>query len=165
MAYANYLASVEWLQIVGLRRGLKKRITPLAVATASHLLPGVFKQDPLSSYISELMDGGETMEPSFWHPLRVPIVHSPDAAILLASKIMGRVNELDMRELDPFGELTGILRVLNDANRNSQAVVSVLEPPADKERARKVLCPFDEPEKLPIPWGNLSRIFEVRNKS
>jgi len=42
----------------------------------------------------------------------------------------------------------------------SYLLFSVLEPPADEQRAIRVACPFDEPDKLPIAWGSLSVMFK-----
>jgi hypothetical protein len=52
-------------------------------------------------------------------------------------------------------EITQILDLLTSAAQSGSALVSVLEPPADEERASRVQCPFDPLEKLPFPWGGL----------
>jgi hypothetical protein len=57
-------------------------------------------------------------------------------------------------------ELGLLSALINDAAESGAAILSVLEPPPDEERAIRVACPFDEPDKLPIPLGNLSVIFK-----
>jgi hypothetical protein len=73
--------------------------------------------------------------------------------------------------LDPQGkaiyegdyEIGEILKAVSDAADNSRCIVSVLEPPADQERAQRVACPFDEPDRLPnFPWGNLAKKRQYR---
>jgi hypothetical protein len=160
MAYANYLASVEWTEIASLRKGLRTTIDPQSVVSVSHLLAGAVKEQPLRRCLAEVIDRGEVLSPLLWHPLRVPLVHSPDAAALLGTKMQTALESLDCSVKNKYVldyEITGIVRVLADAANNNRGVVSVLEPPADEDRAQRVVCPFSEPDKLPIPWGNLGR--------
>jgi hypothetical protein len=160
MAYANYLASVEWTEIANLRGGLNATIAPQRVAVVSHLLAGAVKEEPLSGCLAEVIDGGEVLSPSLWHPLRVPLVHPPATAALLATKLQVVLESLNSSVKNRYVldyEIAAIVGVLNDAASNHRCVVSVLQPPADEERAQRVLCPFSYPESLPIPWGNLAK--------
>ena len=160
MAYANYLASIEWVEIASLRNGLRTTIAPQTVAAVSHLLAGAVKEQPLGGCLAEVIDRGEALSPSLWHPLRVPLVHSPDAAILLATKMRTALESLDSSVKNKYVldyEMAEVVRVPADAASNNRGVVSVLEPPADEDRAQRVACPFSEPDKLPIPWGNLGK--------
>ena len=112
------------------------------------------KEQPLGGRLAEVIDSGDVLSPSLWHPLRVPLVHSPEAATLLAAKMQAALESLDGRVKNKYAldyEITEIVRVLIDAANNNRGVVSVLEPPADEDRAQRVVCPFSEPDKLPIP--------------
>lgn len=161
MAYRNYLASVEWSDIVALRDGRRSTLTPHYIAAVSHLLAYAVAEQPLGTCLARMIDKGEVLSPSFWHPVRVPVAHSPEAISLLAAELRTALEALDAGkrrtfELDPaFADLD---RVVADAAKNRRGVVSVLEPPADEQRAQRVTCPFDEPEKLPVPWGSLRTI-------
>lgn len=161
MAYRNYLASVEWSDIVALREERRSTLTPHYIAAVSHLLAYAVAEQPLGTCLARIIDKGEVLSPSFWHPVRVPVAHSPEAISLLAAELRTALEVLDAGkrhtfELDPaFADLD---RVVADAAKNRRGVVSVLEPPADEQRAQRVTCPFDEPEKLPVPWGSLRNI-------
>jgi hypothetical protein len=167
MAYANYLASVDWKEIAGLRSGLKATIAPTTVVTISHLYARAVKLQPLGGCLAEVLDGGEGLLPSFWHPLRVPVVHTPDAVRVLAMNLRAALTGLEpgaQKEHLNDPEVSGVLRLLDEAALANLAVVSVLEPPSDLDRAKRVTCPFDEPEKLPIPWGNLAKTLKRFSK-
>src|ERR1700722_14472224 len=101
MAYANYLASVEWTEIASLREGLRTTIAPHSVAAVSNFLAGAVRERPLGGCLEEIIDRGEVLSPLLWHPLRVPLVHSPDATVLLATKMQtaleSRVRDFKVR--------------------------------------------------------------------
>jgi hypothetical protein len=159
MAYANYLASANWDEIASLRSGFRATIAPTEVITISHLYARAVQVQPLGGRLEEVLDGGEVLSPSFWHPLRVPVVHTPNGVRALATNLRAALTGLETRgqkEHVNDTEVAGVLLLLEHAAQSNLAVVSVLEPPADLERARRVICPFIEPEKLPIPWGNLA---------
>jgi hypothetical protein len=151
---------VEWVDIVGVRNGSKATIAPRSIAATSHLLAYWVKEQPLGACLGSIIDQGEILSPLFWHPLRVPVVHSPEAVSSLAANLQMALESLDTLAKAVYvvdSEIASIVRVLHEAMKESHAIVSVLEPPADKERAQRVACPFDEPENLPTPWGNLEK--------
>jgi hypothetical protein len=159
MAYGNYLAAVEWSEIVNVRSGSGTTITPHNIAFVSHLYAYATKDQRLRPCLGHILDKGEMLSPAFWHPLRVPIVHSPEAANSLATSLCTILDSLPTTPaLDP--DISEIVRVLEDATKSKRGVVSVLEPPADERRAQRVACPFNEPHKLPVPWGELTRNFK-----
>jgi hypothetical protein len=166
MAYGNYLASVDWAEVEGLRLGIKTTIVPHGIASVSHILPGAVNnltasgKQPVASCLAEILDRGEVLLPSLWHPLRVPVVHSPQAVRALALNLQNALENLGMDKESRYWldyEVTPVLNILSYAAKNGLGVVSVLEPPADEERAQRVACPFDDPEKLPVPWGGLGK--------
>ena len=164
MAYGNYLASVDWAEVEALRNGLKSTIAPHNAIITSHILPGAAKNlkspgaQPVATCLADIFDRGELLSELFWHPLRLPVVHSPQTVRALFSGLRRALEGLDIEtKLKPFFDLdiSPILNVLGDAVENGLAVVSVLEPPADNERAQRVACPFSDLDKLPVPWGRL----------
>jgi len=158
MAYANYFASVEWGEVTNLRSGLRVTVAPHSITAVSHLLARGIKD--LGGCLEAILDKGEVLSPVLWHPLRVPMVHAPSAACSLATNLRAALEGLADDAKGRYAadyEIAEILRVLDDAAKTSRGVLSVLEPPADGERAQRVICPFDSPEKLVPPWGNLAR--------
>ena len=161
MAYACYLASCEWNEIENLRQGMAPSIRAYNVVVISHLLAYIVKERPLCDSVADVIDKGEVLADSFWHPLRVPIVHPPAAARSLLGNLLSALEHLSAPAKEAYmrdAEIRDVLRVLEDARANNLALVSALEPPSDQERAVKVACPFTEPQKLPIPWGDLGRM-------
>ena len=161
MAYLNYVASVDWSEVEHLRAGARKTLQASRVASVSHLLAYGVKDQPLGTVLKEILDQGDALASSFWHPVRVPVVHTPDAARILGSELRASLQTVNAGRKNLYVndyEITEIVKVLDDAVQNRLGIVSVLEPPADQERARRVACPFAEPEKLPnFPWGNLTQ--------
>jgi hypothetical protein len=161
MAYLNYLASVEYTEMENVRRGAKPTLSPHIVGAVSHLLAYGVKQQPLGKCLNRILDKGEELSPSFWHPLRAPIIHTPGDASQLLSDLRAAIDTLDPQDKSIYEcdyEIAEILKVLSDATNNNRCIVSVLEPPADQERAQRVACPFDEPDRLPnFPWGSLAK--------
>ena len=98
----------------------------------------------------------------FWHPFRVPKVHPPAEvkSLQVALRNLTQGNKLDQAVHGPGSDLEAIQFVLDEAVKCGAAVLSVLEPPVDEERARRVACPFAEPDNLPIPWGSVLPGFE-----
>ena len=83
MAYGNYLASVDWGEVTELRGGHRASLIPMEITCVSHLLAGGVREQPLVRCLFEMLDRGESLSPIFWHPLRVPVVHSPQAVSIL----------------------------------------------------------------------------------
>lgn len=157
MAYLNYLASVDWPEIEELRAGLRGSVTAKSVATVSHVLPGAVKERTLRACLTGIIDKGEVLHPIFWHPLRVPLLHPPEAVCSLNAELRAVLSGLDARGEIGFSsdfEIMSVVGVLDEASKNKRGIVSVLGPPTDEERAKRVACPFNEPEKLPRPWEN-----------
>lgn len=163
MAYGNYIAVVDWLDIIKLREDLQQTVQPLKIGFVSHLASYWVKEKPLGEYLAQILDGGQELSPSFWHPFRVPRVHSPDAVRSLQSNLQAAWSEIspEAQAANAFQhDITEILLILKTAVAHESAVMSVLEPPADEERAKRVACPFDQFDKLPVRWGNLSAIYK-----
>jgi hypothetical protein len=134
---------------------------PKKVLVVSHLVCYWTTEQPLRDCVTEIIDRGTELSAIFWHPLRIPMVHSPDEVRILSVNLKSVWDNLtaEQKETHPFRrEVLDILGILDSAAAEGDALVSVLEPPADEARATRVRCPFDEPETLSLPWGNLAAI-------
>ena len=162
MAYGDFIAAVNWKDVVRLREGIQQTLQPQHVIFVSHLTAYYVTEEPLKRTLIQIVDGGEELSPKFWHPFRVPKVLTPQDVIKLEADLRREWNELATEVSAEHGfsrDISEILAVLHAATSNEGALMSVLEPPADKERAQRVLCPFDESSELPVPWGQLSQLY------
>ncbi len=162
MAYGNYIAITNWIDVVNLRSNAQELIHPAKIIFVSHLTAYWVTEQPLNKCLAQILDGGQELSPSFWHPLRVPKVHSPDEARSLELNLRMAWDKLApaLRTTHLFEhDITEILALLRRAIATESAIISVLEPPADEERAKQVACPFDQSNQLPVPWNNLSVLF------
>ena len=104
----------------------------MEITCVSHLLAGGVRERPLGRCLFEILDRGESLSPIFWHPLRVPVVHSPQAVSILRKALLDAMSFLDTELNANYGrdlENSQILRVFNTAADHAHGVVSVLEPP------------------------------------
>ena len=162
MAYGNYIAAVNWFDIVRLREDSRQKLKPLKVSFVTHLTSYWVQEQPLGECLAQILNGGEDLSSSFWHPFQTPKVHPPKVVCSLQTKLQAAWDELTSEVKVTHGfqrDIAEILDVLKIAVEAEGAFLSVLEPPADEERASRVVCPFDEPDKLPVKWGNLSTLF------
>lgn len=162
MAYGNYIAAVNWLDVIKLREGLQQTLKPAKVSIIGQLTSFCVKEQPLCECLAQILNGGENLSPLFWHPFQIPKVHPPEAALSLETKLQTAWDELTPENKATHGfqrDIVGIFDILKTAVEIEGAFLSVLQPPADEERAKRVLCPFDEPDKLPEQWNYLSVIF------
>lgn len=162
MAYGNYIAAVDWKDVVRLRNGMQRTLHPRQVIFISHLTAYYVTEESLRNSLLQIVDGGEELSPAFWHPFRVPTVHTPQNVIKLETDLQREWNGLSIEVRAEHGfsrDISEILAVLQTAASNEDALISVLEPPVDNERAQRVLCPFDESSELQVPWGQLSQLY------
>ncbi len=148
MAYGNYIASVPVTEIAELRRDPQVMLHPTRVEIVSHLLGYWIKAQPLGRLLGEALDGGQPLTDDWEHPLRAPVVHPPDEVRRLLAVIREGMETAvaagASQEIAPFdGDLRSLVNVFQHAADRGEAVVSVLEPPMDEERAAKVRIPFD----------------------
>ena len=76
------------------------------------------KLQPLRGCLAEVLDGGEALCPLFWHPLRVPVVHTPDAVRVLATNLRAALTGLETGTLEKHvgdPKVSGVLRLLDHA--------------------------------------------------
>ncbi len=99
---------------------------------------------PLGSLLRELIDGGERLRDDLWHPLRVPAAHSPEAVQKLHSLLVEAWGSIHGKDASDWyaGEISKVIDLLEHANFFQMAVVIVLQPPFDSERANRVENPL-----------------------
>jgi hypothetical protein len=164
VAYGNYIAAVDWLDVIRLRGGLQQTLKPLKVSFITQLTSLWVKEQPLGGCLAQILNDGEDLSASFWHPFQTPKVHPPKEAVSLEVRLKTAWDLLTPEAKSAHGfqrDILEILDILKATVENEAAFLSVLEPPADEERAKRVACPFEEPDKLPIEWGNLSKFWSI----
>jgi hypothetical protein len=122
---------------------------PSRVTAVSHLIGmgGWVEAQPLQSLLSRALDGGELLAASLWHPLREPVYHTPenvrDIALLLSEAWDAFRAEYSLPEDDWYrSEIGKAVALFNYAADRGEGVVSILQPPFDAERARRVKIPL-----------------------
>jgi len=150
MAYLNNLASVPAQRIVAFRKDPTLSLHATKVEGCSHLIAYWVKIQPLGELLGKLIDGGELLQKSLWHPLRQPVFHGVAETRKLAevlskewSRVLEEMPASSGKSPDNWYkvEIEKVLSVLNHAAQSGECFVSVLEPPLDEERARKVTIP------------------------
>lgn len=147
MAYFTILASVSPDDVQLLRRDASHLLSPSHFEPVSHYLAYSVVRQPLGSLLGKVLDGGEPINSDLWHPLRAPIVHTPDTVRGLLAQIQDEFEKLLSEATIPDDdwyhvEITKVVSVLRHAVSRSECVVNVMEPPFDAERADRVRIPF-----------------------
>ena len=139
MAYLNFLASVPETDVNRLRTDATVLLQPSKVSGVSHLLATWVEVQPLGGLLRRALDGGESIRPELWHPLRPPLVHGPAAVCELAKQVAVVVASIVVNEDDWLASEVGrLLRLFQHAAVAGECVISALDGPADVERARRV---------------------------
>ncbi len=149
MAYLNLLASVPEQQVQALRQDSTLLLRPSLRVAVSHLIGYWVEIQPLGKLLGQAIDGGEPISKNLWHPLRSPVFHGPEMARTLYQGIDdafrdARGPQADESDWDWYrDEINKVLRIFRHASDRGECVVSVVEPPADAERADRVRIPFE----------------------
>jgi hypothetical protein len=147
MAYGNYLASVTTQGVQQLQRRPGMLLTPSRVVLVSHLAAYWVQVQPLGQILGEALDGGQPLCDGLWHPLRSPTYHTRSEVHrilrLLKDALALPISGEGAKKPEVFShDVKGIVAVFEYALVHGEAVISVLEPPEDKERASRVRIPF-----------------------
>jgi hypothetical protein len=147
VAYFNLLASVSERDVERLRLDPSFLVRPSMVSGASHLLAYWVQAQPLGGLLGRALDGGELVHPELWHPLRPPLYHPSAVVAELAKSISEAWETTVQRHPLPDGdwlavELARLLRVFNHGAEANECIISVLDKPADRERASRVRLPW-----------------------
>ncbi len=164
MAYLNFLLSVPEEQVDALRKDASILLTPTKLTGVSHLLGYWVKVKPLEKLLGEVLDGGEIVNAVLWHPLRAPMFHRPEAVKDLYIRLVEAWKDVLSTPATAEGdfdwyksEMSRLLTLLEHAANRNECVVSVLEPPADPERANRTRIPFKRGADSPQPEGPHAR--------
>jgi hypothetical protein len=145
MAYGVVLAGVPESGVEEFRSGRVRALQPSKIVYCSHLLSYWVRVQPLGELLGEAIDGGESLRGDLWHRFRIPMVHPASQSRELYEKLRvewERVISLKVgpEELGYLGnEIPLVLSVFAHASAHQQAVVSVLDPPQDKNSPEIVL--------------------------
>ena len=149
MAYLNLLMSVPTSELNALCEDSSYTAKYTELTAVSHLLAYWIKTQPLGELLGTAIDGGELINDELWHPLRKPAFYSSEDVVKLHEQIAAEWNRIpaDKQTTEPFDyfgpEIEKLLSVFKRAATNGECIVSILEPPADKERADRVKFPFE----------------------
>jgi hypothetical protein len=147
MAYLNLLASVSWREVESLRLDASVRVKPSKVTGVSHLIGSWIQIDPLREVLAKVLNEGKELNAEFWHPFRPPLFHDPEVVQFLRTdleKVWQETLEAVPVPADDWyrQEIERTLGLLHHAASRWESVLSVLEPPSDRERAARVIIPF-----------------------
>lgn len=145
MAYLNFLASVGEARVAAFQRDPSRALGASLVRGCSHLVAYSLAVEPLGTLLGDLIDRGETLHGSLWHPLRPPVWHGVGRVAELAEALSREWLKLGDVEGDAGGwyrgEVASVVELATHAARHGECVVSALEPPLDPERAARVILP------------------------
>ena len=147
MAYLNFLVAAPEVDVLALSRDTSVVLEPSLVVAVSHLIGYWVEVQPLGKIVGQAVDGGLAVSPDLWHPLRQPVYHRAEAVQALHLQLVEEwervLADKPVPEDDWYRiEIEKVLRLFRHASDQTECVVSVLERPADHERARRVRIPF-----------------------
>ena len=147
MAYVNFLVAASEVDVLKLSRDASYVIEATLVVAVSHLIGYWLEVQPLGKLLGQAVDGGLTLNPELWHPLRAPVYHDSEKVQTLNQQITDEwqrvLAENPVPEDDWYRlEIEKILQLFRHASDRAECVVSILESPADQERGSKVRIPF-----------------------
>ena len=146
MAYSTFIASLTALEIATFREGSGELMSASKIEKVSHYLAYSVRRQPLGNLLSRAIDEGQLLRKDLWHPLRAPVVKSEHEVKTLWADLneawMMVTSEATVSEDDWYRiEINKLLATYDHAAQHSECIVSILEPPADSERARAVKIP------------------------
>jgi len=147
MAYLNFLASVPAPHLLAYQADRSSSLKASKIIGVSHLLTSWIQQQPLGNMLAAAIDGGVELSADLWHLLRPPKVHLVEAVKSLTAKIESAwqqaTNSDDIFEDEEFfrPQIENLIALFRHACEHEEAIVSVLEKPADSERSQKVELP------------------------
>jgi hypothetical protein len=147
VAYLTFIASLPGSEIAGFREGWVESMRVSRLERVSHYLAYSVKLQPLGKLLGQALDDGQLLREDLWHPLRPPVVKTENEVNSLWADLNEAwsivSNDPAIPEDDWYRiEITKLLAVYDHARQNSECIVSILEPPQDSKRARKVKIPL-----------------------
>lgn len=147
MAYLTILAAFPESRLRAYRRDRSQPLQASLVSNCSHLVAYWVQIQPLGGLLGKAIDGGDPLHDELWHPLRPPLFHSPAAVQDLDRRLQeewARVQrEQPTLPADDWYamEINKVLNVFSFAAGSGECVLTMLNSPADEERASRVEAP------------------------
>jgi hypothetical protein len=146
MAYLSILASVPESRIQAFRKDSSISLGASLVEECSHLIAYWVEIQPVGRLLGDVIDGGQPLHEALWHPLRPPVFHNThrtkELAVSLKREWSYGLETHPVPKDDWYRvEIEKVLAVVTHAAEGGECFVSLLEPPMDAERARRVAIP------------------------
>lgn len=147
MAYLTLIASIAESEIARFREGGIESMAASKIEYVSHYIAYSVYDEPLRKLLGQAIDGGAPLREDLWHPVRSPLVQTLETVKICwmqLNEVWSTVlRRIEVAEDDWYKiEITKVLDIFEHAIRNSECIVSALEPPADFDRAKRVRIPF-----------------------
>ena len=147
MAYLTLIASIAESEIARFREGSVEAMAASKIEYVSHYLAYGVPEEPLRQLLGQAIDGGEPLREDLWHPFRSPLVQTLETVKTRWSQLSEAwstvLRRIEVAEDDWYKiEITKVLDIFEHASRNTECIVSALEPPADFDRAKGVRIPI-----------------------
>jgi len=167
VAFLTYLATVDWHEVVELREQRRELLNTKSIICMSNLVTLWVKEQPLNETINDIVNGSEDLSNAFWHPWQVPRVVRPDQVPARGERLRSTWASLSesQQEKHLFRQDIVQLIAFTETAHEKDAIVSVLEPSVDRERADRVRCPFADQSRLPVPWWSLAVFEDILKKN
>lgn len=147
MAYLTLVAAVPEDGVAAIRADERTVLEPTMVKGVSHLLAYWIQAQPLGELLARVIDGGEVLSDTFWHPLRPPLLHHATEIASLTDELVSAwttMHDVPKHVDEWLGfEMTRLLAVMKHARDSGAALITALELPADSERAQRVRIPWE----------------------
>lgn len=147
MAYGVIVAAVSHADVLQFRSNPSLLPVPQLITRITHLATYWIKVQPLGDVLSEVIDGGEEVSASLWHPLRGPSYHTPDSVRRNLPRLSGAWQLVQRppvaREVPWFQyDVDAVLQNMRFAQEHGLGMISALSRPFDEQRSSRVLIPI-----------------------
>jgi len=128
MAHKNYLGIVPLEDIEAFRLNKRKVIRPTVTKFVSHLLATWYQTHRLGETLFILLDGGEPLDRSLWHPMRMPVFHRPEQIRVIREQLVEKQESQEDVDYWLKPQLEEIISILDLAIKENSCIISVLQP-------------------------------------
>jgi len=147
MAYLTLIASIAESEIAHFRECSIELMAASKIEYVSHHLAYGVREEPLGKLLGQAIDGGEPLREDLWRPFRSPLAQTLEMVktcwLRLSEAWSTVLRRKEIAEDDWYKiEVTKVSDIFEHASRNTECIVSALEPPTDFDRAKRVRIPF-----------------------
>ena len=105
------------------------------------------REEPLGKLLGQAIDGGEPLREDLWRPFRSPLAQTLEMVktcwLRLSEAWSTVLRRKEIAEDDWYKiEVTKVSDIFEHASRNTECIVSALEPPTDFDRDQKAMKRF-----------------------